>query len=240
MAEAPRPWIVTPHGPLERLEENLLVVTATLPKMRGMNRRMAVVRLGDGRLVFHNGIPLGEPELAELARFGEAAFLVVPNGFHRLDVHAFRERFPGLRVIAPALAARRVGEVVRVDGGFELLPPDPALVVEPLGGLRSGEVALVVGSGAGHARRSLLFGDAVFNLPHAKGLDGLVLRLLGSSGGPRTSRLFRLVAVGDRGRFRESLVRLAATPGLVRLVPSHGADVIDDPAGTLLRIAETL
>lgn len=72
------------------------------------------------------------------------------------------------------------------------------------------------------------------NIPHLPGLEGFLLRLIGSTGGPRVTRLARLVSVGDRRALAGHLERLAATPGLVRLVPSHGA-IVSVRAGEVLR-----
>lgn len=234
----PRPWIVLPHGPLERLEENLWAVTGTLPR-GGMDRRMAVIRLSDGRLVFHNAIPLAERERAELAAWGRPAFLVVPNGLHRLDVHAFRARHPGLRVVCPDAVRAAVEAKVQVDGGLDLLPADPAIAAVPLEGVRRGEAVLLVRSADG-ARATLVFGDAVMNLPHRPGPEGLLLRLLGSSGGPRVTRIARWLVVADRRALAAHLERLAATPGLVRLLPSHGEDVRADAPAVLRAVASGL
>ncbi len=232
-----RPWTVLPHGPLELLEENLRAVTASLPR-GGMNRRMAVVRLSDGRLVFHNAVPLDEPSMAALRGWGRPAFLVVPNRFHRLDVHAFRERHPGLVVLCPAEARPHVEEKVQVDGGLELLPPDPSLSAVPLEGMRGGEAALLVRSPGGRA--TLVFGDAVMNLAHLPGAEGLLLRLLGSTGGPKVTWIARRFAVSDRRALAAHLERLAATPGLSRLLVSHGEDVTRDAPGVLRQVAARL
>lgn len=234
---APRPWTVLPHGPLEPLEENLRAVSGSLPR-GGLNRRMAVVRLGDGRLLFHNAIPLSEPDLQALAAWGRPSFLLVPNRFHRLDVHAFRERHPGLAVLCPAPARPHVERVVRVDGGLELLPPDPALSAIALEGSRGDEPVLLVRSPGGRA--TLVFGDAVMNIAHRPGLEGLLLRLLGSSGGARVTRIARLIAVSDRARLAAHLARLADTPGLVRLLVSHGEDVTEGAPGVLRAVAAGL
>jgi hypothetical protein len=50
----------------------------------------------------------------------------------------------------------------------------------------------------------------------------------------------RLRVVRDWKALRSQLEELARTPGLVRIVPSHGAVVDRDPAGVLRRIAASL
>jgi hypothetical protein len=235
---APRPWTVLPHDPIQKLEDNLWTVAGRLP--RGpMNRRMSVVRLGDGGLLFHNAIPLEERAMAEIEAFGRPAILVVPNGYHRLDLHAFRARYPALRVLCPAPARARVGAVTAVDGGWEALPQGAGVEAVPLDGSRWGEAALVVES-AGGARTSLLFGDTVMAIPHQPGIGGLVLRLVGSSGGARVTRIARLFTVSDARALAAALERLAARPGLARLVPSHGDLVERDAAGVLRAVAGRL
>lgn len=232
----PRPWTVVEHEPLERLEENLWTVDAALPRM-ALRRRMSIVRLGDGRLAFHNAVPLREPDMRAIEEWGTPALLLVPNGFHRLDVHAWKVRYPALRVLCPAESRPRVSQAVPVDGTLDALPADPALRAETLAGTRSGEAAFTVASGS---RTSLLFGDVVFNVPHAGGVGGLLLRLIGSSGGPRVTPLARRMIVSDRGRLAAHLERLAATPGLARLVPSHGELVSERPGEVLRDVARRL
>ena len=234
----PRPWTVLPHAPLEKLEENLWAVSGTLPHGR-LNRRMAVVRLGDGRLVFHNAVPLRPPAMAVLEAWGVPAFLVAPNRFHRLDIHAWKVRYPDLRLLCPAPARQYVARVAGVDGALSALPVDPALEALPLEGSRSGEAALLVRSGPDR-RATLVFGDAVMNIPHRPGREGLLLRLLGSSGGPRVTLITRLFTVSDRRALAGHLERLAGTPHLVRLLPSHGDDVTADAAGALRGVARAL
>ena len=234
----PRPWTVLPHEPFEKLEENLWTVAGRLPHA-SMNRRMSVVRLDGGRLVLHNAVPLAEPAMRELEAFGAPAVLVVPNGFHRLDVHAWKERYPRLSVICPPQSRLRVSRVVAVDGGWELLPRDPALEAIPIAAVRSGEAALVVRS-AGGARASLLFGDTFMNIPHQRGLGGLVLRTFGSSGGPKVTAMAQFFTIRNRGATAGALLELAMTPGLVRLVPSHGNIVDHEPKDVLDAVAHRL
>ena len=88
---------------------------------------------------------------------------------------------------------------------------------------------------------SLVFNDAVFNMPHGEGLAGFIFRhITASTGGPRVTRLFRMMAVKDKAAFKADLGRLAETPGLVRIVVSHHEPIVDRPADVLRRIAESL
>src|SRR5262245_16852390 len=110
MPKPPRPWIVTPHGPIEKPEENLWAIASPVPGV-AIPRRMTMVRLADGRIVFLDAVPMDEPALAEIRAWGTPSILVVTNGYHRIDIHAFRAKL-GLRVLTPAAAAGRVGQVV--------------------------------------------------------------------------------------------------------------------------------
>jgi hypothetical protein len=236
---SPRPWTVLPHGPVEPLAEGLWTVEGDLP-YAGLKRRMTIVRLPEGGLAFHNAIPLREADLALVERHGRPALLLVPNGNHRLDVHAWKERFPRLTVLCPAAARERVATAVRVDGTFEehaALRAHDALAAIPLDGSKSGEAAIRVRTGT---EVSLLFGDTVFNVPHQPGIAGLLLRLVGSSGGARVTRIGRLLTVRDPRALAAHLERLAATPGLARLVPSHGDVVRHGAPETLRAVARRL
>lgn len=233
---APRPWIVLPHDPIEKLEENLWLVDGALPSGH-MRRRMSIARLGDGRLAFHNAVPLDEPAMREIEAWGEPAILLVPNGLHRLDIHAWKARYPRLRVLCPTLAAARVRQVIPVDGHWDALPADPGFRAEPIEGSKAGEAVFIAER---EGRASLLFGDTVMNIPHLPGFDGFLFRLLGSTGGPRVTFIARLLMVADRRAVRAHLLRLAELPGLARLVPSHG-QVVDHDAPSVLRgVAERL
>ena len=70
MPKPPRPWIVLPHGPLKRLDENLYSIEADVPGIPGLRRRMAVVRRSDGGLLFFNAVPVDEEALAQLRALG--------------------------------------------------------------------------------------------------------------------------------------------------------------------------
>ena len=71
-------------------------------------------------------------------------------------------------------------------------------------------------------------------------LEDNLWTVTGSTGGPRVTRLFRVMAVKDKAAFKADLGRLAETPGLVRIVVSHHEPIVDRPADVLRRIAESL
>ncbi len=233
---APRPWTVLANGPLEILEPNLRAVEGSLPSGH-ITRRMVVARLVDGGLVFHNAVPLAEADMQALEVWGKPAILFVPNAWHRLDIHAFKQRYPALRVLCPSGARERIAKVLAVDDTLEAFPADPDVDLIPLRGTDSREAVLRVR----HAgRTSRCFGDMVMNLVHVPGLDGLVFRLLGSLGGPRVTPLARMMLVKDEAALGDHLAELAELPGLIRLIPSHGAIVDRDTAEVLRKIAAPL
>ena len=211
-----------------KLEQNLWVIRGRVPGAP-LTRWMTLARLADGRLVVHGAMALEEPLMAEIEAFGRPAFLVVPNGFHRLDAHAWKTRYPEMTVLCPALSAGKVAQLVPVDGHYDAFPSDPDVRLETLEGTKEG-VLHVRSAG----RVSLAFTDAIFNMPHAGGFNGFVLRIIGSSGGPKVTPIFRMAGMTSRPPFRAHLERLANTPGLTRLVVAHG-DLIEDRASEILK-----
>lgn len=230
-------WKVLPHRPIEKLEENLWRVEGDLPGMP-IKRVMTVAKRGDGRLVVHNAMALDEPSMKELEAFGEPAFLVVPNGWHRMDAPAFKERYPKIAVHCPRGSQKKVEQVVTVDGDYDAYPQDADVRLEPLAGVGDAEGIMTVKSSSG---ATLVLNDAIFNMPHAPGFQGFVFKhLTASSGGPKVSRLARFFMVKDKAAFRSELERLAATPGLVRAIVSHHETIAGDVGATLRAVAASL
>jgi hypothetical protein len=226
-----RPWTVLPHDPIEKLEENLWTADGALA--RGpIRRRMMVARYQDGRLAFLNAVPLGEESMREIEAWGTPAFLVVPNGFHRLDLQPYKARYPELEIICGAASAARVSQVVPVTGGYDRLPREPTLRIERLDGTKVDEPYARAGG------TLCIPGDALFNVPRSPGFGGLVLRLVGSAGSPRVTPIARLFIVGDRARLRAEFLRLAAEAGLARIAPCHGK-IVRERAPDVLREAAT-
>ncbi len=227
-----RPWTVQRYQPIQKVEENLRTVDGDIRIPGGVfPRKMTLVRLADGRVVIHSAVALDEADMHEIEGWGQPAFCIIPNQRHRLDAPAFKQRYPKLKVLCPMAVRRQVERVIVVDGGYELLPRE--LEWRTLA-LKGDEAAFVIHSGD---RTTLLFGDALFNLAHLRGALGFVLRLIGSTGGPRVSPLTKLMVVADRKQLAAQCRELAAIPGLVRLLPGHGRNVEDDAPAVLRDVA---
>jgi hypothetical protein len=236
MPKAYDTWKVHPHGPIEKLSENLWWVQGSLPGM-SLKRTMVVARLGDGRLVVHNGIALEESAMRQLEEWGKPSWLIVPNGWHRLDAAAYKARYPELSVLCPRNSRSKVEEVVHVDGTYEDFPPDDAVRLEMIEGVGGMEGKMLVRSGDGV---SLVLTDAVFNMDKKKDIPGYVFTtLLGSAPGPRVSRLAKALLVKDRKALRGELERLAAIPELRRLIVAHEKVAVGSDAASALRAAAT-
>jgi hypothetical protein len=230
-------WKVLPHRPIERLEDNLWRVEGELENMP-LRRVMTLVRAGDGRVIVHNAMALGEGDMAAIEAWGEPSILLVPNGYHRLDAPAYKRRYPGVKVFCPRGSRAKVAEVVGVDGTYDEFSADGVARLEHLDGTREVEGVLVARSGDA---TTLVFNDAIFNMPHGKGLTGFVFRhVTQSTGGPRVSRLLKLLVLKDRAAFAAHLERLAAEPGLRRVIVSHHRTVDERPAEVLREVAAAL
>jgi hypothetical protein len=230
-------WEVLPHLPIEKLESNLWRVQGTLSGM-ALKRVMTVVRLEDLRLVVHSAIALDEASMAEIEAWGRPSVLLVPNALHRVDAPAWVQRYPDIDVWCPRGGRRKIEQVVPVRGDYGDLELDDTVTIETLDGVAKTEGVLTVRS---QSKTTLVFNDALFNMPHGSGVQGLIFRYLTqSTGGPRVTRLFRLLAVKDRAAFAAHLRRLAQTPDLIRIIVSHHRMIIDRPGEVLREVAEKL
>lgn len=230
-------WTVLPHEPIEKVDSHVWRVQGNLPS-GPLKRVMVIARDARGGLVIHNGICMDEAEMAEIEAWGEPRVLVVPNGFHRLDAKRFKDRYPNIRVYCPRGGRARVAELVAVDGTYDGFPNDDKVHMETLDGTKEGEGAMTI---KGDSGVTLVLNDVVFNMPHAPGFGGFLLKTLtASSGGPKISRLTRIALVKDKAKLRAHLERLADTPDLKRIIVSHHETITDNPRETLRAVAATL
>ncbi|MBN8609800.1 MAG: hypothetical protein J0L92_04420 [Deltaproteobacteria bacterium] len=238
MSQLHTEWTVLPHGPLTHFDDDIATVQGDLSMPLGhFPRRMTVVRLRDGGLVIFSAIALEDHEMRWLESWGRPAFLVVPNALHRIDAKAWKDRYPTLRVIAPAGARGKVEEVVHVDdtqGSFG--DPSVRLVIVP--GTREGEAALEVDRSGG---TTLVVNDVVWNLSHRGGLSGWVLGAVGMTHDtPHLPRFVEKLSVHDARALADQLDAWAALPRLRRVLVSHGEEITTEPAEALRRIARHL
>jgi hypothetical protein len=99
MAKPSRPWIVTEHGAIEKLSDNLWVVDGAVPGVP-FRRRMSIVKRSDGSLLFFNAMPLEPAALEEVRGWGKPEVLVVPHDQHMIDADAFAKKLE-LKVYGP-------------------------------------------------------------------------------------------------------------------------------------------
>jgi len=232
-------WLVQNHGPLERLEDGLLTVAGDIRMPLGnFPRRMTVVALPGGRTLIWSAIPLREPEMQEIEALGAPAFLVVPGVAHRLDVRAWKKRYPNAKVVCAPGAAKAVREAAAVDATANVFE-DPTVHFEPAPGVEDKEAVMIVRR---DGRSSLVLNDILANVRHPNGLGATIMaRLMGFGvDRPRLPWLGKWLFVRDRAALAEGFRSLAAEPNLCRIIVSHG-DVIDtNPRQILQRIAEEL
>jgi hypothetical protein len=233
MAKAFTTWTVLPHDPIEKLSENLWTVRGRMPKGK-ITRVMSVIRMASGKLMVHNAIALEEPLMAELKAFGEVGFILVPNGFHRQDARIYKDRFPGAKVLCPSGSAKRVSQVVAVDGDYSQAPADAQVSLNYVAGVKPTEGMIQVESADG---TSLIFNDLVGNLPKSSGLTGIAMGPTGKASVPLVSRLLMLE---DRRTTGASLTKLAANPKLRRIIVSHGAAITEGAPAVLQNVAAAL
>ncbi len=221
-------WTVLAHEPIQKATENFWWVEGTMPK--GFKRKMSVLRLGDGSLMIHNAVALEEPAMQELEAFGRVAYLVVPNGFHRQDARIWKDRYPSAKVICPSGSRKKVSAIVPVDLDYKDAPGDENVRLRYFDGCKEREGYAEVKSADGV---TLVVNDLICNMPKTGGVMGF---FMGPTGQPSVPRFTRWFVVKERGPLGEHVDRLAATPGLRRVILSHGENLLVDPAASL-RIA---
>lgn len=106
------------HGPLREIwPDTLYMLEAPGCSMGPPIRNMTIYRVPDAsrRLVIFNGIAVSPATLAQIEALGTPSILVVPNSVHRCCAAVWKEKFPQLQVVCPAVAVSKVSDVVHVD-----------------------------------------------------------------------------------------------------------------------------
>lgn len=235
-------WSVLPHDEkLTQLEENIWTIEGTIPVVP-MPRRMVVVRLQDGGLLLHNAIALNEAGMAALEKLGDISWMVIPNGYHRIDAARFKARFPDLKIICPKGAVKRILKMVPVDMNFDeanaAFRTKETVSFIHLKGVQQMEGVMKANSNNGV---TLVMNDSIFNLDHMKGLFGLIYgRLMGHTGHIQIPNVFRWVFLKNKKIFKEHLLELADEKNLIRVIPGHGKLIEEHSSATLLELSETI
>lgn len=232
-------WTVLPHGPLREIDYGLLTVVGQIPMPLGnFPRRMTVISLSGNRTALFSPIPLVEQEMKRVELLGQPSFLIIPGGFHRLDAHPFKVRYPEARVVAPPGAKPLVSEAVKVDltaAHFE----DRDVELQTVAGTLDREFALLVRR---PGAASLVVNDIIAHVANPTGFrTRLMASLFGFGvGRPAVPRPVRAKLVEDASTLAWQFEKWASIPGLRRIVPSHGEIIDDQPAAQLLRLAKSL
>ena len=239
MAKLHDSWTVLPHGSVRELDERLVTVEGVIPMPLGkFPRRMTVIGLSRGRSAIFSAIALGEAAMRKVEQVGAPAFLIVPNGHHRLDTRAWKGRYPKIRVLCPPGAKTAVDEAVKVDATTNVFG-DKAVRFEVVDGTGRGEAALVVRRKAG---TTLILNDVLANVGHPKGLGAKVMARLFGFGvkRPQVPRVVKKMLVDDAAALARQFRAWADDEQLRRIIVSHG-DVIDrEPRRVLREIADAL
>jgi len=228
-------WQVLPHDPLQEIDDGILTVAGDIPMPLGnFPRRMTVVRLASGKTAIFSAIALPEPEMARIEAMGEPTILIVPNGGHRLDAKAWKQRYPLLRVLTPAGAREDVSEVVPVDATTDILD-DPDVRFVSVAGTGERDSALIIRRATGH---TIVCNDIIGHVRHPHGMGAHVMaRMMGFGvSEPRVPRTARFQIKSPK-ELAQQLRQWAALPHLRCIIVSHGEPITEDPAGTLQRIA---
>jgi hypothetical protein len=239
MAKFNDDWKVQAHGPVETLDEGLVTVAGEIHMPLGhFPRRMTVVALSGGRAAVWSPVPVREPEMEEIEALGAIAFLIVPGIGHRLDIRAWKARYPEAKVVCAPGAREMVEEAAPVDAVGDVLD-DPAvrLVVPP--GVQEREAVLLIRRGP---RTTLVLNDMLANVHHPHGLGAKVMATLLGFGvhEPEMPKIGKKLFLDDAHALAGAFREWAAEPGLVRIVVSHGEVITDDPRGVLEKVADDL
>jgi len=229
-------WKVEKHGPLEMLGEGLHSVAGEINMPLGhFPRRMTVLTLQGGRLAVWSAIPLREPEMAQLESMGSVAYLIVPGVAHRLDLKAWKHRYPAAKVVCPPGAQEAVAEAVPVDATVDVLD-DPTVAFQTVPGVDGKEAALLIRRPDG---TSLVVNDIIANVRHPDGLGAKVMARLMGFGvkQPQMPWVGEKMFVKDHAAVAGALRAWAAEPDLARIIVSHGDVITDRPREVLEKIA---
>jgi hypothetical protein len=224
-----------PHGPIERLEPGLFVVNGQI-KIKPLGRKMTIVGSKESGLFVHNAVMLDDATFAELDELGKVTGIFVPNRYHDMDGGRFKQRYPDARLFSMPEAAEALKKKFPAIEPLDPAALPPNVTVRAIPGLKGGENVMEVKTDAGTTQ---VYTDAFFNLDHAPGLHGLIVRAIGSSGGFKMTFIGRTFLLDDKKAFLSWLDEQIARKDLVRVIVSHGR-IVEGGASEALAHARKL
>lgn len=232
-------WTVQPHDALLKVADGIWSATGTIAMPLGrFPRRMTVVVLASGDVAVWSAIPLDDDQMERLHALGPVRYLLVPNAGHRLDLPAWRARYPDAQVIAPPGARAAVAEAAVVDATDNIMG-DPAVTLERVKGMTADEFAMTIARADG---TTLVLNDVLASIRHPQGIGAQVMARVFGFGvdRPRVSRFVRKKYVADMEAVAQQFRTWAAIPNLKRVIVSHVDVITGDPAAALRRAAQDL
>jgi hypothetical protein len=231
-------WTVLPHGPLTRIDDGIFTVTGQIHMpLVELERRMTVVRLQDDASVIYSAVALDDLEMEQIESFGAMRYLIVPGDAHRLDAKIYKQRYPGLQVITPPGALKRVEKAIAVDA-TSVDFGDPDVTFQVVAGSGGHEAALLVHRKSG---TTIILSDLIGNLRRKDGFEGWMLHIMGFGDDQPTIPLAeKLLMVESKAQLRQQFLEWAAIPDLRRIIMSHGEMIESDPASALRTLADSL
>jgi hypothetical protein len=228
---------ILPHGELEELVPGLWSVTGSLPIP--LRRNMTVFRLGDGTLLLHSVVAMKPDGMGKLDALGKPSVMIVPSTGHRMDATFYKERYPDMRVLAPAAARTKVEQVIPVDATCEEALPPLGMRVHPLGSLRTGEMVYELSVAGG---RALMFCDALANRDHPPGFGGAFFANVtgGIKGRLGVARIVKWTLIKDKAAMKREIGALADIPDLAVLTVGHGRPVRERCADAIREAAASI
>ena len=236
MAKLHDRWEVLPHGPVREISPGILTVVGQIPMPLGnFPRRMTVVALDRKRSAIFSPMPLRENSMTEIEALGAPAYLIVPNGGHRLDLRPFHARFPKAKIVTAPGSKSRVEEAVQPAQTRATLGRHAKLLT--LAGCNERELVLRIDR---DNDVTLVTNDVIGHVGHPEGLGAkLMSRLLGFGPRAQVTRPAKWFFIKDRAALAAQFRDWAKIDGLRRLIPSHG-DIVDRPSALLERLAKSL
>lgn len=225
-----------PHENFEQLKQDLWTLKGSLPHGNPLPRTMTVFRYPDGRLWVHSPIAIALELENQLDMMGDVAWIVVPNGMHRLDVGHYKLRWPGARVVCPEESRADVEKVAPVDAAAETEFNDGPVRAVAMSGVKRTELAYELTMSDGTA---LVVNDLLVNTGELPGFLGWLMKITGRTGVFRVPAPQKLIFLYSRKLYKDWLLRMAGKNFSV-ITLSHGKAVVNNTGDWLIRAANSL